>query len=138
MKSQLFRLFVTILALMPLMQGQSVNFHVTSYKYEYVGDKPTTQDCHHTPCTTAIRTAEGFTNNSNPNLVNHFVLRCTEWVLLGGASNAPQYGKCWVLKVGDYNATMEGAWMLFFDDTKETNPLYVIVEESEQPKDRSK
>jgi hypothetical protein len=113
--------------------AQELTLHVTSYKYEYVGDKPTTQTCKDYPCTTGIYTVEGWAKNSNANLITAFLIQCKSWVLLG---NPTSWGKCWVLKVGqDYAAAQDGGDLLFFGEKRGgTDPVYHILEATERPK----
>jgi len=133
MRTTLVALFVLLATTTVYAQG--LNLHVTSYKYEYVGDKPTTQNCKDYPCTTGIYTVEGWAENSNPSLITAFVIQCKSWVFVG--KTGPTTGKCWALKVGEnYAATQDGGKMLLLGDTSETEPVYLIVEATERPKDR--
>jgi hypothetical protein len=56
--------------------------HVTHVKSEYVGDKPTQNDCKKIPCTTMIITVEAHSVQTD------FVLECKQWVLLTDRNTA--------------------------------------------------
>ncbi len=87
-------------------QEQKYTLHVTSYKYEYVGDKPA-PDCSKVPCVVAIFTVEGDTLNPDSNVIHHFLLQCKSWILTG--DNTIKAGKCRGLRVGgNYNVVLDG------------------------------
>jgi hypothetical protein len=61
-----------------------------------------------------------------------FVLECRQWIWL---TKPIQTGKCWGLESGkEYPTQRAGAGrrLLFNDDTPDTNPLYMVLEESER------
>jgi hypothetical protein len=113
--------------------AKSVAFHVTSYKYDYLGDKPTQEDCSKTICTLAITTVEGLTPNLNPKLLNHFVLQCKSWLHINEPKTPASFGKCRTLRVGaDYEMTLDGNRVLFSGDkADQTDPFFLIIEEAE-------
>lgn len=137
-----FAFLLTILAFaMPAstqsVQAQTFTLHVTSYKSEYVGDKPSGHDCSQPPpCITDITTVEGFSEDRNPNpdLTNYFVIQCRAWVM---TTTPIVWGKCWTLEVGhNYTVRPDGrGFLLFYDDrVDKPDPLYRILEETEKPK----
>jgi hypothetical protein len=99
-------------------------FHVTHVKSENMGDKPTQNDCTKMPCTTMIFTVEGYSVQTD------FVLECKQWVLL---TNPIQTGKCWAFETAkEYPTRRAGRALLFYDDKPDTNPLYMVIEETER------
>jgi hypothetical protein len=98
--------------------------HVTHVKSEYVGDKPTQNDCKKIPCTTLIVTVEAHSVQTD------FILECKQWVLL---TDPIQNGKCWGLETAkEYPTRRAGRSLLFYDDKPDTNPLYMVIEEAER------
>jgi hypothetical protein len=98
--------------------------HVTHAKSEYVGDKPTQNDCKKIPCTTLIVTVEAHSVQTD------FILECKQWILL---TDPIQTGKCWGLETAkEYSTRRAGRSLLFYDDKPDTNPLYMVIEEAER------
>lgn len=122
-------LFVVVLGL-GLYAGTQENpdsftLHVTHVKFDYVGDKPTTQDCAKMPCITMIVTTDAYSDHVS------FVLECRQWILIG---KEMQSGKCRALRAGkDYMVKRNGRSILFFDDREgQTDPLFLVIEETER------
>jgi hypothetical protein len=91
-----------------------------------VGDKPTDNDCKKIPCTTVIITVEAHS------VQTAFVLQCNQWISVG---DTIKEGKCWSLESAkDYPVRRDGRSILFYNDTPSTNPLYMVIEESERKK----
>jgi hypothetical protein len=100
--------------------------HVTHVKTEDVSDKPRDTDCKNVPCTVAIVTAEAHSAQID------FVLECKQWALILGSDDV-KFGKCWGLEAAKaYTVTRAGRNILFYDDTPDTSPLFVVIEETER------
>jgi hypothetical protein len=129
MMQKIIRLSLVVIVLALCVDAQdkpeTVTLHVTHVKSDYVGDKPTTQDCAKMPCTTMIVTVEAQSEHVS------FVLECKQWFLI---ADPTQTGKCWALRAGkDYTVRRDGRNVLFFDDKQgQTDPLFQVVEEAER------